>query len=190
METRANFVLIGAFTLAVIASGFLFVLWLVAAGQVSHSRTYEVLFTGSVSGLSRGGSVVFNGLRVGEVLSIDFVPNDPGRVAAIINVDGRITIKKDTQARLELQGLTGGSAIALTGGAGRPERRDEQRFQDSRPPDHAHTLAQSGNDKRAADVSGKSAHQPDRRDQRQDAYTGEHHSPSESGADDRTERNT
>ena len=32
METRANFVLIGAFTLAVIASGFLFVLWLVAAG--------------------------------------------------------------------------------------------------------------------------------------------------------------
>ena len=117
METRANFVLIGAFTLAVIASGFLFVLWLVAAGQVSHSRTYEVLFTGSVSGLSRGGAVVFNGLRVGEVLSLDFVPNDPGRVAAIINVDGRITIKKDTQARLELQGLTGGSAIALTGGA-------------------------------------------------------------------------
>ncbi|MFZ2107640.1 MAG: MlaD family protein, partial [Roseiarcus sp.] len=117
METRANFVLIGAFTLAVIASGFLFVLWLVAAGQVSHSRTYQVLFTGSVSGLSRGGAVVFNGLRVGEVLSLDFVPNDPGRVAAIINVDGRITIKKDTQARLELQGLTGGSAIALTGGA-------------------------------------------------------------------------
>src|ERR1700735_3269188 len=98
METRANFVLIGAFTLAVIASGFLFVLWLVAAGQgshskayqglfpgsgfvaagqVSHSRTYEVLFTGSVSGLSRGGAVVFNGLRVGEVLSLDFVPNDP-----------------------------------------------------------------------------------------------------------------
>src|SRR5271156_1602832 len=117
METRANFVLIGAFTLAVIASGFLFVLWLVAAGQVSHSRTYEVLFTGSVSGLTRGGSVVFNGLRVGEVLQVDFVPNDPGRVAAIIDVDGRIQIKKDTKARLELQGLTSGSAIALSGGA-------------------------------------------------------------------------
>src|SRR5271155_973100 len=117
METRANFVLIGAFTIAVIAGGFLFILFIAGVGQVSHRKTYEVLFTGSVSGLTRGGSVVFNGLRVGEVLQVDFVPNDPGRVAAIIDVDGRIQIKKDTQARLELQGLTGGSAIALSGGA-------------------------------------------------------------------------
>ena len=36
METRANFVLIGAFTLAVIAGAFLFVLWLSGLGQVSH----------------------------------------------------------------------------------------------------------------------------------------------------------
>jgi phospholipid/cholesterol/gamma-HCH transport system substrate-binding protein len=117
METRANFVLIGAFTVAVIAGGFLFVLWLAGAGQGSHRKTYEVLFTGSVAGLSRGGSVLFNGLRVGEVLQIDFVPNDPGHVAAIIEVDNRIPVKKDTQARVELQGLTGGSAISLTGGA-------------------------------------------------------------------------
>src|ERR1700677_2793450 len=117
METRANFVLIGAFTIAVIAGGFLFILFIAGVGQVSHSKTYEVLFTGSVSGLTRGASVVFNGLRVGEVLAVDFVPNDPGRVAAIIDVDGRIQIKKDTHARLELQGLTGGSAIALSGGA-------------------------------------------------------------------------
>jgi phospholipid/cholesterol/gamma-HCH transport system substrate-binding protein len=117
METRANFVLIGAFTIGVFASGFLFVLWLVGAGQGSHLKTYEVLFTGSVSGLNRGASVVYNGLRVGEVLQVDFLPNDPGRVAAIIDVDARIPIKKDTRARLELQGLTSGSAIALTGGA-------------------------------------------------------------------------
>jgi phospholipid/cholesterol/gamma-HCH transport system substrate-binding protein len=117
METRANFVLIGAFTVAVIAGGFLFILWIAGVGQVSHRKTYEVVFAGSVSGLTRGASVVFNGLRVGEVLQVDFMPNDPGRVAAVIDVDGRIQIKKDTQARLELQGLTGGSAIALSGGA-------------------------------------------------------------------------
>ena len=117
METRANFVLIGAFTVGVIAGGFLFVLWLVGVGQVSHRKTYEVVFNGSVSGLARGGLVVFNGLRVGEVLQIDFLPNDPSRVAAVIDVDGRIPIKKDTQARVEQQGLTGGAAIALSGGA-------------------------------------------------------------------------
>lgn len=117
METRANFVLIGAFTLAVILGGFLFVLWFSGLGQVSQRKTYEVLFTGSVSGLARGGAVLFNGLRVGEVIQMDFVPNDPGRVEAIIQVESRIPVKQDTQARLELQGLTGGAAIALTGGA-------------------------------------------------------------------------
>lgn len=117
METRANFVLIGAFTLAVIGAAFLFVYWLAGAGQVSQRTLYRVVFTGSVSGLSRGGTVLFNGLHVGEVKSMDFVPNDPGRVAAIIQVEGRIPVKQDTKVRLELQGLTGAAAVALTGGA-------------------------------------------------------------------------
>ena len=117
METRANFVLIGAFTLAVIAGAFLFVLWLSGLGQVSHKTAYKVIFSGSVSGLARGGTVLFNGLRVGEVTRLDFVPNDPGRVAAWISVEGRIPVKTDTKARLELQGLTGAAAVALTGGA-------------------------------------------------------------------------
>jgi phospholipid/cholesterol/gamma-HCH transport system substrate-binding protein len=117
METRANFVLIGAFTLAVIVGAFMLVLFFSGLGRVSENKVYQVLFTGSVSGLSRGGPVLFNGLRVGEVTEIDFVPNDPGRVSAFIKIESRIPIKKDTQARLELQGLTGGSAVALIGGA-------------------------------------------------------------------------
>ena len=115
METRANFVLIGAFTLAVIAGGFLFVLWFSGLTRISEQKTYEILFTGSVSGLSRGSAVLFNGLRVGEVTQIDFVAEDPGRVRVLTNVAGRVPIKKDTKARLESQGLTGGAAIALSG---------------------------------------------------------------------------
>jgi phospholipid/cholesterol/gamma-HCH transport system substrate-binding protein len=117
METRANFVLIGAFTLAVIAGAFGLVLWFAAAGRVTDSKSYEVLFSGSVSGLARGAAVLFNGLRVGEVVGLDFVPNDPGHVEATVIVESRIPIKRDTKARLELQGLTGGSAVALSGGA-------------------------------------------------------------------------
>jgi phospholipid/cholesterol/gamma-HCH transport system substrate-binding protein len=116
METRANFVAIGAFTLAVIASAFLFVLWMAGYGGGNIAR-YRVVFQGSVSGLARGGIVLFNGLRVGEVKSVDFLANDPGRVAAEIEVDTRIPVRADTTARLEMQGLTGASAIALTGGA-------------------------------------------------------------------------
>ena len=116
METRANFVAIGAFTLAVVAGAFLFVLWMAGYGGGNLAR-YRVVFQGSVSGLARGGVVLFNGLRVGEVKTVDFLPNDPGRVAADIEVDGRIPVRADTVARLEMQGLTGASAVALTGGA-------------------------------------------------------------------------
>jgi phospholipid/cholesterol/gamma-HCH transport system substrate-binding protein len=115
METRANFVLIGAFSLAVIVGAFMLVLFFSGLGRVSETKVYQVVFTGSVSGLLRGGPVLFNGLRVGEVTQIDFVPNDPGRVSAFIKVEARIPIKTDTKARLELQGLTGGSAVALSG---------------------------------------------------------------------------
>ena len=117
METRANFVLIGVFTLAVIAGAFLFVLWFSGLTRISEHKTYEVLFTGSVSGLSRGSAVLFNGLRVGEVTQINFVANDPSRVQVLADVEGRVPIKKDTKARLEIQGLTGGAAIELSGGA-------------------------------------------------------------------------
>jgi phospholipid/cholesterol/gamma-HCH transport system substrate-binding protein len=117
METRANFVLIGAFTLAVIAGAFLFVLWFSGLTRISEHKSYEILFTGSVSGLSRGGAVLFNGLRVGEVTDINLVPNDPSRMQALVDVAGNVPIKQDTKARLEIQGLTGGALIALSGGA-------------------------------------------------------------------------
>jgi phospholipid/cholesterol/gamma-HCH transport system substrate-binding protein len=117
METKANFLLIGIFTLAAIAAGFLFVLWFSGLGRVAEHKTYQIIFSGSVSGLSRGSAVLFNGLKVGEVTSIDFLENDPSRVAAMIDVSGRTPIMDDTKARLELQGLTGAAAIALTGGS-------------------------------------------------------------------------
>jgi phospholipid/cholesterol/gamma-HCH transport system substrate-binding protein len=117
METRANYALIGAFTLAVIAAGFLFVWWFTGAGKSTERRSYQVLFNGSVSGLSRGSSVLFNGLRVGEVTQIDLREEDPSQVAAIIMVSNRTPVKDDTRGRLEFAGLTGVASIALSGGS-------------------------------------------------------------------------
>jgi phospholipid/cholesterol/gamma-HCH transport system substrate-binding protein len=117
METRANFVLIGAFTLAVIAGAFMFVLWFSGLTRTADHQTYAILFDGSVAGLSRGSGVQFNGIRVGEVTAINLVANDPRRVEVLVNLVGHVPINQDTKARLEVQGLTGGAAIALTGGA-------------------------------------------------------------------------
>jgi phospholipid/cholesterol/gamma-HCH transport system substrate-binding protein len=77
METRANYALIGLFTLAIIAAAFGFVMWFSGAEKPGGRNTYKIVFTGSVSGLSVGGWVLFNGVRVGEVSKIDLMPQDP-----------------------------------------------------------------------------------------------------------------
>lgn len=116
METRANYAMIGMFTLAVIATAFLFVYWFSGGRSQSGDKIYQIMFTSSVSGLSRGAQVTFNGLKVGEVTRIDLVPNEPGKVSALIEIDGRTPIKADTKVRLEFQGLTGVASVALAGG--------------------------------------------------------------------------
>lgn len=115
METRANYALIGAFTLSVIAAAFAFVFWFSRGDKPANSKVYRVVFTSSVSGLSRGANVNFNGLRVGEVTKIDLADN-PSIVYALVEIDPRTPVKKDTRARLEFQGLTGVASVALTGG--------------------------------------------------------------------------
>ena len=117
METRANYALIGVFTLAVIAAAFGFVLWFSGTEKPGGRTTYKIIFTGSISGLSEGGMVLFNGVRVGAVTKIDLLPQDPSRVIALIDVDAKAPVRADTKARLEYTGLTGVASVALTGGA-------------------------------------------------------------------------
>jgi phospholipid/cholesterol/gamma-HCH transport system substrate-binding protein len=117
METRANYALIGLFTLAVIVGAFLFVFWFKGAGAQVKQTQYQVHFAGSVSGLSNGNSVLFNGLKVGEVTELGLMPNDPSQVFATIKVDSKTPVKTDTKAQLETGGLTGYASIALQGGS-------------------------------------------------------------------------
>jgi phospholipid/cholesterol/gamma-HCH transport system substrate-binding protein len=114
METRANYVLIGSFTLAVIAAAFGFVLWFQSLHTTKARSPLRIVFEGSASGLRNGGSVNFNGIRVGEVVSVKL--DDPRRVVALAMVENSAPIRKDTLVGLEFQGLTGVAAISLKGG--------------------------------------------------------------------------
>jgi phospholipid/cholesterol/gamma-HCH transport system substrate-binding protein len=116
METRARYALIGLFMLAVILASFGFVYWLENKGGFTQKAVYEVRFEGSVSGLLVGSSVLFNGIRVGEVTNLALNANEPRQVIATIAVDRDTPIRTDTQASIETQGLTGGAAVALNGG--------------------------------------------------------------------------
>src|ERR1700754_5076347 len=114
METRANYVLIGAFTLAVIAAAFGFVLWFQSLHTTKARGPLRVIFEGPAAGLRNGGSVNFNGIRVGEVISVKL--DNPRRVVALAMVENNAPIRKDTLVGLEFQGLTGVAAISLKGG--------------------------------------------------------------------------
>jgi phospholipid/cholesterol/gamma-HCH transport system substrate-binding protein len=114
METRANFVLIGSFTLAVIAAAFGFVLWFQSLHTTKARSPIRIIFEGPASGLRNGGSVNFNGIRIGEVISVKL--DNPRRVVALAMVENNAPIRKDTLVGLEFQGLTGVAAISLKGG--------------------------------------------------------------------------
>ena len=116
METRANHVLVGIFTVAVVVFGLLFALWMAKALSDRNWDEFDVIFTEAVTGLSRGGVVQYNGITVGEVRELSLDRADPRKVIARIRVDADTPIKADTTARLAFVGLTGVTQIQLGGG--------------------------------------------------------------------------
>lgn len=116
METRAHHVLIGLFTLGTAAAALLFALWMsYAAGERSY-QPYRILFERSVSGLSVGSRVQYNGIEVGDVTELNLNPDDPRQVIAHIRVYDDAPIKTDTRAKLAFASITGSMSIQLYGG--------------------------------------------------------------------------
>ena len=108
MEIRARYVLIGLFTFAVILLGFGFVYWLQGTGGLRERAIYRVRFENSVSGLLKGSAVLFNGVRVGEVVGLQLSADHPREVTATIAVDRTTPVHADTEVGLEFGGMLGG----------------------------------------------------------------------------------
>jgi len=115
MERKANFVLIGLFTFAVILAGFGFIFWIHYAGEKKEGVAYRVIFDGPVSGLRVGSSVLFNGIRVGEVTALRLNADSPSQVTALMRVNKATPIRSDTYVGLEFTGLTGIASVSLKG---------------------------------------------------------------------------
>ena len=117
METRAHHVLIGTFAILAFVLGLGFVLWLSKTSADRAFGYYDVIFTEAVTGLSNGGLVQYNGIKVGEVTQLKLAPDDPRKVVARIRLDGDTPVKVDTEAKLGLLGVTGTAFIQLSGGS-------------------------------------------------------------------------
>ncbi len=116
METRAPYVLVGSFVLLLVAGLVVAVLWFAQVQFREQVVYYDVYFDGSVTGLNPGSTVRYNGLPVGRVGEIKLDPTDPTKVRVTVELQAGVPVKTDTVASLELQGVTGGSYVNLTGG--------------------------------------------------------------------------
>lgn len=116
MEPKARHVLIGLFTVGVFVFALIFGLWLTHLNAFQDSYRYRVHFRESISGLSKGSAVLFNGMNVGEVLDLWLDKEDTSNVYAEISVRKDIPVREGVEAKLQLMGITGQSVIALKGG--------------------------------------------------------------------------
>ncbi|SKA20480.1 MlaD family protein [Novilysobacter spongiicola] len=117
METKANYVLIGAFTILVSVFLLLFALWAANYSSEKSWQQYMVIFNEPVTGLSEGSSVQYNGISVGTVERLSLAPDDPRRVRALLRIQARAPVKTDTRAKMSMTGITGSPIIQLTGGS-------------------------------------------------------------------------
>src|SRR3954471_4700725 len=101
METRAPFVIVGAFVLAAILAVFGFVYWLNNAGGIGKRESYQLVFNGPVPGLLVGAAVLFNGIRVGEVTALELVADRPRDVHVSVAVAEHTPVRADTKVSLD-----------------------------------------------------------------------------------------
>ena len=116
METRANYILIGAFTLLAILGTLGFLVWLAGVQVNRQYATYGILFD-DVSGLDPSGDVLFNGISVGKVIGLRIYEKDPSKVFTTVQINAGIPVRTDTVAQLQAQGVTGVAYVSLSGGS-------------------------------------------------------------------------
>ncbi len=117
METRAHYVAVGTFVLAVIFLAFVAVLWLGHTEFGEQAKRYYIFFSGSVAGLNKGSQVQYNGIPVGRVVDIRVDPNNLEQIQVTVEIDTTIVdIKSDARAFLDANILNGIATIQIRGG--------------------------------------------------------------------------
>jgi len=125
MERNANYALVGLATVILTVALIVFGIWLARLGFARDYDLYDIVFQGPVRGLTEGGEVHFQGIKVGEVTTIALDKGNPRNVIARARVTEDVPIRVDSYATLEPQGITGLNYVQITAGtASRPLLKD------------------------------------------------------------------
>jgi phospholipid/cholesterol/gamma-HCH transport system substrate-binding protein len=116
METRANYVAVGAFVVVLLLAAAGVMIWLIG-GQFTEKEAYfQMSFEGSVAGLTKDSAVRYNGVPVGKVTSIAINKSRPNYIDVIAAIDPDVVIRQDAIASLVSQLLSGNSYVEIGGG--------------------------------------------------------------------------
>lgn len=116
METKANYIIVGAFTLLFALAAVLFGLFSAKYASDSAWQRYQVVFNQSVIGLANGSPVLYNGVNIGRVADISLNPGNVREVLVTVDITAKVPVYQDTVATIRLLGLTGNAAVQLKGG--------------------------------------------------------------------------
>jgi len=119
METRSNYVMVGAVTVALLIGTLLFIVWLAGLSGTTK-KCYDIYFP-AVGGIAKGSNVSFSGVPVGQVTKISLLPNRPEFVWVRIEVEQQTPVLEGTTAEIHSISLAGANEIQLNGAErGRP----------------------------------------------------------------------
>jgi phospholipid/cholesterol/gamma-HCH transport system substrate-binding protein len=131
METRANYVLVGAFvtglTLLLVAA----IIFLANLQFDTERDRYDILFTGSVTGIDIGSQVRYRGVSVGTVQTIGIDQQNVERIRVTVDILAGTPIKEDSIASIELLSLAGVAYVQISGGTQQSallQRREGERY--------------------------------------------------------------
>src|ERR1700756_3136473 len=102
---RATNLVIGSTLLAMVGAAFGGLLIYQKIHGMRNQSPLRIVFNGSASGLRRGGTVTFDGVPAGQIVSIKL--ENPRRIVALVRLDNSAPIRSDTTVGIEFQGLTG-----------------------------------------------------------------------------------
>jgi phospholipid/cholesterol/gamma-HCH transport system substrate-binding protein len=114
METRSNYILVGAVTLAMLAGLLVFTVWLAGLSN-RETKCFDIYFSQGVGGLNKGSNVTFSGVPVGQIKQISLLPERPEFIWVRINVERDTPVLQGKTAEIHGVGFTGVSEIQLTG---------------------------------------------------------------------------
>lgn len=112
METRSN-VLLVAIVGGLLIAGLLAFTYYLGVGTGSYGARYEIRFSKSVSGLTKGAPVAMQGVTVGRVDSIELDPLDPGSTRVIVAINEDLPLRRGVRADISRAFMDGSASLSL-----------------------------------------------------------------------------